>query len=148
MKIPETKKNRAASVSGRLRLRRRTAKCQKDAGWRGRCAASQPGPCWVFPGWIRLLSTKQSEQKEIIRLDNSNSRVTGSLQERQKGMRAKKKKQFRNLATCLTGERVADTFQGPGEAIAQETEGASGLEISFLWRQQINKRRLRNSGAW
>lgn len=103
MKIPETKKSRVASLSGWLPLRKRTAKCHKHAGWRGRCAATQPGPCWVFPGWIRLLSTKQSEQEEIIRLDNSNSRVTGSLQERQKGMRAKKKEtQFRNLATSAS----------------------------------------------
>lgn len=98
--------------------------------------ATQPGPCWVFPGWIRLLSTKQSEQKEIIRLDKSNSRITGSLEERQKRDEGKKKKkketQFRNLATCLTGEQVADTFQGPGVAIAQETEGVCGLELAFF----------------
>lgn len=82
------------------------------------------------------MSTKQTEQKEIIRLDKSNSRITGSLEERQKGMREKKKKkketQFRNLATCLTGEQVADTFQGPGVAIAQETEGVCGLELTFF----------------
>lgn len=82
------------------------------------------------------MSTKQSEQKEIIRLDESNSRITGSLEERQKRDEGKKKKkketQFRNLATCLTGEQVADTFQGPGVAIAQETEGVCGLELPFF----------------
>lgn len=82
------------------------------------------------------MSTKQSEQKEIIRLDKSNSRITGSLEERQKRDEGKKKRkketQFRNLATCLTGEQVADTFQGPRVAIAQETEGVCGLELAFF----------------
>lgn len=43
------------------------------------------------------MSTKQSEQKEIIRLDKSNSRITGSLEERQKRDEGKKKKKRKKL---------------------------------------------------
>lgn len=48
------------------------------------------------------MSTKQSEQKEIIRLDKSNSRITGSLEERQKRDEGKKKKRKKlNSGTLL-----------------------------------------------
>lgn len=83
------------------------------------------------------MSTKQSEQKEIIRLDKSNSRITGSLEERQKRDEGKKKKKERNSIQepCYLphwGTSCRDTFQGPGVAIAQETEGVCGLELAFF----------------
>lgn len=53
-----------------------------DSGRQVRCVATQSGSRWVCPAWIRMLSTKRSEHKAIIREDVSNPRTTGSLGER------------------------------------------------------------------
>lgn len=60
-------------------------------------------------------------------------------------MYGKKRNSIYEACYLLPREQGANIVQGPGEAITQETEGVRGLEIDFLWRQQINERRLRNS---
>lgn len=53
-------------------------------------------------------------------------------------MDMKSENQLRKLATCLTREQGIILHKVPGEAIAQSTNGVSGLGIDCLYRQQTN----------
>ena len=68
-----------------------------------------------------MLSTKQTEQREVNREGVSNSKITGSLEERKKWMRKK------NLNLESSPRELGNKKQVPGEAVMQETEGVEWI---------------------
>lgn len=104
-----------------------------NSGKQAGCVATQFGSLWVGSGWIRMLSTKQTEQREVNREGVNNSKITGSLEERHKWMRKKK------LNLESSPRELGNKKQVPGEAVMQETEGVSGLEIDCFWSQKRNE---------